>query len=1047
MVKTGDIYIQASNMYDFRLISTMGLTDEDIEYFRTLSGVEYAEGAESVDFIAALEGGNEQALAARSITGRLNKLSITAGRMPVSADECVVDALYYSPADIGKTLKVAPSNDQDTSEKFAYRKYTVVGLANSVAYLNRERGSTKLAGGTLYGFVYIPQDGFSMDYYTESYLTLKDKSYLFSGEYDSAVSASKQAVTGALEKRADIRYREIVGDANADVAEAEEKYNTSLAEYESQKADAEKKLADAKKQLNDALLQIEDNETKLAGSKRQVADAQSQYDSGLASYNQSLSQYETAKNDTLSQLNAAQNQVDTQRAALQNGMQQIESSGVLDQYNQLKNTVAALKTQIAATDPADPAYAVLTAQLATAQASLTQIEQSGVLQQYQSLQDSLAQLNAAQTELDAKKAAAGSQLANTEAQLAEAKDKLDSSLQQIESAKSQIAEGRDQLAEARAEYENGLRDYESQKSDAEVRLADGQKELDDARAKIDDAKADISEIKRPDCYTLDRTQNTGYACFKNDSSIVDGIAKIFPVFFFLVAALVCTTTMTRMVEEQRTQIGTLKALGYSNALIVWKYISYAGSAGVTGCILGFWGGSILFPWAIWKAYGMLYAFSPIKYVFDGGLAALSLGVALLCSAGATYAACRTELFQMPAELMRPKAPKAGKRVLLEKIPFLWKRISFLHKVSIRNILRYKKRLFMMVLGIGGCTALVLTGFGIRDSISNIANDQFRNIWKYDYAMSFTDPKTPEEISSFISDTSGILSKSVFICSESADVVLPGGTKPVNIIATGDSNITGLVDLHYNKEPVAYPGPGNVVINAKLAKLAGISPGGRITVRQEGAKDCTFTVSGIFDNYVYNYMYMTAQTYEAGFRKECLLKNALAKTGSSDVHGVSTQLANDYGAASVLVIEDTRDRVENMMKSLNSIVLLVISCAGALAFVVLFNLSNINITERTREIATIKVLGFYPSEVRAYVFRENIVLTAVGALAGLPLGIWLHRFVMSQIQIDFVNFQVNILPQSYILALILTFAFTIAVDLIMQRKLNKISMAESMKSVE
>lgn len=1047
MVNTGDVYIKAHDMFDFRVISTLGLTDEDVAYFSTLDGVEYAEGAESVDFIAFGQDGNEQALAAHSITDRLNTLSITAGRMPDAPDECVLDARYFSNADIGRTIKVAPSNDQDTFNKFAYKKYTIVGLADSVSYLNRERGSTKLPGGTIYGFVYIPKDGFSMDYYTEAYLTLKDKNYLFSSEYDSLISSVKPAITDALEKRADIRYRKIVDDANDEAAGAETEYNSSLADYQSQKADAEAKLSDAKKQLDDALSQIEDHEAELADSEKQLADAQARYENGLASYNQSKSQYESARSDTLSQLDAAQSQIDTQRASVQSGMQQIESSGVIDQYNQLTNTIAALDAQIAVTDPADPAYAVLTAQLAAAQASLSQIEQSGVLQQYQSLKDSLAQLDAAQNDLDSKESDANARFSDTEVQLWDAKVQLESSLQQIESAKNQIAAGRRQLRNARADYESGLSEYESEKADTEEKLSDGQKELDDAKSKIEVAKEDISDIEPADCYTLDRSMNTGYSCFKSDSSIVDGISKIFPVFFFLVAALVCTTTMTRMVEEHRTQIGTLKALGYGNGIIVWKYIWYAGSAAIIGCILGFLGGTILFPWAIWKAYGMLYGFAPIQYVFDVGLAALSLGVSLLCSAGATYVACRTELFQMPAELMRPKAPKAGKRILLEKITFLWKRISFLHKVSIRNILRYKRRLFMMILGIGGCTALVLTGFGLRDSISNIANDQFSNIWKYDYAISFSDARTQEDMNSFVSDTSGILSRCVFICSESADVICADGTaKSVNLIATDDNGITDLVDLHNGSGPVAYPTAGDVVINEKLAKLTGVSAGGKITVQLDD-KTSTFTVSGIFDNYVYNYMYMTVQTYTSAFGKTCEMKNALAKTDSSDIHGVSTQLINDYKAAGVSVIKDIRDRVDNMMKSLNYIVLLVISCAGALAFVVLFNLSNINITERMREIATIKVLGFYSSEVRAYVFRENIVLTAVGALLGIPLGIWLHRFVMSQIQIDMVSFQVNILPQSYVLALVLTFAFTFAVDLMMQSKLNKISMAESMKSVE
>lgn len=930
MIKTGDVYIADCRMFDYRLISTLGLTNEDVAYFSGLDGVAYAEGAVSIDFITTGEDKTEQALRAHSITENINTLSVTAGRMPSAANECVADALYYTQDDIGKTITVSQSNDKDTLDQFKYTEYTIVGLANSVCYLNLERGTTNLAGGSLSGFVYIPEDGFSFDCYTEAYVTLSSGGEIFSEEYEAAVSEMEQPITDALEERADIRYQGIIDDANEKVADAQAQYDTSLSDYEAQKTDVQAQLAESKETLGNS-------------------------EGALAAQEAQLSEQELSVTSVISQLEA----------------------GIADIDAKLSDPLYA------------PYYDALTAQKAA-----------------------------------------------LEAQLAQARAGLET-----------LNQSKIQLAQAKAKLEQGWTNYDAAKAEAEETLANAQDELAAAKEKIEDAKADILKIEPPACYTLDRTMNTGYACFENDSAVVDGIAKVFPIFFFLVAALVCTTTMTRMVEEQRTQIGTLKALGYSNAIIVWKYISYSGSAAVIGCIIGFMGGSKLFPWAIWQAYRLLYGFAKIEFVFDGTLAVLSLTVALLCSVGATYAACRTELYKMPAELMRPKAPKAGKRVLLERIPFIWKHVSFLHKVSIRNILRYKKRLIMMVLGISGCTALVLTGFGIRDSISNIAADQFDSILKYDYNVSFTRAKTAEEMDAFVSDTSGVLSQCVFVCNDTLEAVCEDGTKSVNIVATDDSGITDLVDLHYGEEGIAYPPFGNVVISEKLAKFAKVSVGDEITVKLNDTETGTFKVSGIFENYVHHYMYMTAQTYEAVLGKECVYKNALARTDFEDVHTVSAQLINDYGAASVSITSDIRARVENMMKSLNSIVILVIASAGALAFVVLFNLSNINITERVREIATIKVLGFYPSQVGAYVFRENIVLTAIGALVGLPLGVWLHRFVMSQIQIDMVNFKVEILPKSFLFALAITFAFTFSVDLLMRIKLEKINMAESLKSVE
>ena len=997
MVETGDAYIASHNMYDYQLVSTLGLVDDDVDYIRDLSGVRCAEGAYTVDFIARTDGGTESVIEAHSVTDGINLLSLTAGRMPEAADECVADARYYTAADLGTTIKVSPSNGEDTADKFAYSEYTIVGLANSVTYLNIERGTTKLAGGKVNAFVYIPKAGFSLDYYTEIYVSLDAGGAIFSDAYTTSVADMKQPLADALEKRAGIRYDDIVEKATEQITDAESEYNDSLASYNSRKADAEQQLDDAWAQLQDAKEQIESGESKLSSSARQISDAESQYSAGLASYNQAAEQYESSKIDTEAQLESAQQGLNAQRAGLGDALSQAEAAGDDSQV--------------------------------------------------QAIQAGLAQLDEAQAGLDRQKEAAQEQLGAAEAELTATKEKLDASAQQIGDAKSSLASGKNRLAAAKAEYEDNLQKYETSKTETEAALADGETQLQDAKEKIDGAKTDLGKIEKPDCYVLDRTENVGYECFDSDSSIVSGIAKVFPIFFFLVAALVCTTTMTRMVEEQRTQIGTFKALGYGDAAIVMKYIGYSASAAVAGCVIGFFGGIRLFPWVIWTAYGMLYGFAPIKYVMDWKLFSLSLAVSLLCSAGVTYAACRAELTLMPATLMRPKAMKAGKRIILERISFIWNRLSFLRKVSARNVFRYKKRLFMMVLGIGGCTALLLTGFGIRDSIGNIAEDQFANIMKYDFSISFGKAESGPDRNDFISDTSGLLSKCVFVCCDTAKVPTGRGTKTVNVIATDVDGITDMIDLHDNGNAVAYPPDGSVVISEKIARLAGVSAGDSITLKLGDSEECTLTVSGVFENYVYNYVLMTSKTYETVFGKECSYQDALAVSASEDIHSVSAQLMNSFGASAVSVTSDIRSRVANMMKSLDYVVLLVIASAAALAFVVLFNLSNINITERVREIATIKVLGFYFYEVRAYVFRENIVLTTIGALLGIPLGIWLHRFVMSCIDIDIVNFKVEIRPVSFLFALALTFAFTITVDVIMGRKLDKISMVESLKSVE
>ncbi|HWQ06506.1 MAG TPA: FtsX-like permease family protein [Feifaniaceae bacterium] len=997
MVDTGDEYLTQNAMYDERLLTSVGIAKDDPEAIAKLAGVKAAEGAQSVDFLALMDDGASPVLAAHSITESINLLSLTAGRMPQADNECVVDAREFTESDIGRVITVAPENDEDTIANFAYSAYTIVGLANSVDYLNMERGTTKLAGGKITGFVYIPLGGFDMDYYTELFVTLEQTAPIFTDAYEDAVDAMEQPLTDELETLANARYHTLVQDALDQISDAENEYNDGYAEYTEEKADAEQELDDAYQQLEDAQEQIRLGWGTIYENEASLASAKSSYEAGLSAYTQGLSDYESQKAASDEAFAAAQSEIDSQRAVL---------SG-------------ALQAAIDAGDAVQIAY-------------------------YQGL---LTTLEGSQSTLDTQKGIADAQFAIAKAQLDDTKTQLDAASQLISEGYAQLSAGKHQLNVAQEQLDEGLADYQDATTEADEKFADAEQELADGKAEIDDAKEELAELEAPECYVLDRSANIGYSCFENDSSVVDGIAKVFPVFFFLVAALVCMTTMARMVEEQRTQIGTLKALGYGNGAIAMKYISYSTAAATIGCVLGFFGGIKLFPWVIWQAYGMLYGFAPLLYVIDWNLFFISLAVSLICSAGVTAVTCRAEMTLMPAELMRPKAPKEGKRVFLERFPLIWNRLSFMKKVSFRNVFRYKQRLFMMVLGIGGCTALLLTGFGVRDSVSNIVTEQFDTIMKYDLGVAFDTPKSESERTQFALDTADVLDDCVFVCSDTLDVPSDEGSKAVNVIATGDLNITTLFDLHYEGESVPYPADGSVVISDKLARVTGVTVGDKITVRVDSTRSVELPVSGIFENYVYYYILMTPATYEATFETECAYKTALATSAGEDVHAAAADLINRYGASNVAVTEDIRDRVDNMMTSMNYIVLLVIVSAAALAMVVLFNLSNINITERIREIATIKVLGFYAPEVGAYVFRENLVLTMLGALAGIPLGIWLHRFVMGQLSFDMVTFKVMIAPLSFAAAIAITFSFTFLVDVLMRRKLGKIDMVESLKAIE
>lgn len=660
------------------------------------------------------------------------------------------------------------------------------------------------------------------------------------------------------------------------------------------------------------------------------------------------------------------------------------------------------------------------------------------LNEFESIKDTLPPEIVSETE---------KQLKSTEKMLAVQKSALDEGYKQLRDGKLKLEAGEAELSRKHSEYEDAKRQAPSAFNDAE-------KKLQNARMELDDAKSKLLEIEKPETFVLDRNTNIGYSCFESDSNIVDGIAKVFPIFFFLVAALVCMTTMTRMIDEQRTQIGVLKALGYSNGAIMGKYLFYSGSASLIGCIVGFLGGCYIFPRVIWAAYQIMYNFdSHLQYVLNWPLALISLGCSLLCSMGATILSCYNEFREVPAELIRPKAPKVGKRILLERITFIWKHIGFLYKVSFRNIFRYKKRFLMMVLGISGCTALLVTGFGLKDSIKNIVNYQYDDIQIYDYSVNFNNSMSLEMQTDFKTNTEDHIKEILFVHQSANDLLVEDKVKSINLIAVDEkskdfNHFINLEDTDHHK--ILYPKENEAVICQKLAEDYHLKKGDTITLRNKNMKKMSLKVTGICRNYVYNYIYVIPASCEEQWGETPEIKCAFVNTKSNEndeIYASSAKTLKQDNVVAASVNNDFRIRVNNMMRSLDYVIILVIVAAGALAFIVLYNLTNINITERIREIATIKVLGFYPNETSAYVFRENIFLTAISAVVGLFAGKWLHAFVMSQIKIDMIFFDAIVLPSSYLFSVLLTFAFAIVVNLVMYYKLEKINMTESLKSIE
>lgn len=1079
MVHTADNFYQRNQLYDYRLISTLGWEQEDVDALVQEEGVRAAEGANSLDVLFSDGEDGQLVLKTHSLTNSLNLTELREGRMPEKAGECLLDA-DMTGYEIGDTLTVAPENEEETLDSLTCREFEIVGKADSSLYLNHERGTTSLGNGSVAGFVYLLPEAYDLDYFAEIYVKMDNDDEILSQPYKDLITDGTDAWETITQAQADARYERLVEDAEEKIQEGKDELAEKRADGEQELADAEQELADGRKELDDAAQELADAETEITSGRKELDDAKAE----LAASAGQISSGEKELHDAKSQLDAAKKQLEDSLAQITEGEQQLA-----DGQAQLDAAVQEMETNEAALDAAD---AELTAQETAFAEQYAQAQAMWDLlpeEQKAQLTAAQEQLTAARTELNANRLMleeGKAQLAEQQAVLDQSKAELEAgraqyeqglaeyqsglqtyqaSLKKFQSGKAQYQSGLKQYQDGERSYQEGLQEYEDGKKEYEDGLAeyedglaeyeDGKKEFDekiaDAEQELADAEAELAEVEQPDVYVLDRNTNIGYSCFESDSQIVEQVARVFPVFFILVAALVCMTTMSRMVEEQRTQIGVLKALGYSEGQIMGKFLFYAGSASLIGCIIGFAVGCVLFPTVIWMSYQLMYVPLQLEYIFDWKLAMLSILASLLCSMGTTWMSCRIELAETAAGLMRPKAPKAGKRVALEYVPFIWNRLKFLYKVSIRNIFRYKGRFFMMIIGITGCTALLLTGFGLKDSVAGFAEVQYEEIQIMDAAAALkADLGTtlPKELTEKLDS----LTENYLPVYESAwDIVMDDGkVKSVNVLVPSDAQV--LQDYFRTRtehgEEIAFPGEGEIIVGTSVAERYGAELGSTITLRNEDMEEMHLKVTGIFENHVYNYAIISPETYTAQ-RSISPEWNTLYLNfpENADTYQIAADLAQDENITNIQIFRDMQDRLGKMMKSLDYIVLLVIVCAAGLAFIVLYNLTNINITERIREIATIKVLGFFRKETSAYVLRENIALTAMGVIAGLLLGILLHRFVMAQIVVDMVSFRIRILPMSFVYSILLTFFFNFIVNAVMGSKLDKINMAESLKSID
>ncbi len=1096
MLETADGYFREMGLYDFRLVSTLGFTAEDVEAFAGLEGVKTALGSVNADFLCAGSEG-DMVFRAHLLTEEMNRVDLVAGRLPRSGGECVLDAKYFGEESIGVVLTLSEENTEETFNTFAYDAFTVVGLVNAPYYANFERGTTALGRGSLAGFVCLPAEGFRTDYFTEIFLSLGDLGNSSSQEYEDAVREMEPSVSALLEERAALRYNALRDEALSKIEDAQRELDEGRETYFSLRADAKKELTDARQELDSARSGLDEGWQQLAEGRKtldaQKADAEKRFDDARRELDEGWAQLERARMELLSQRESLEQELTDAQAELEEASRQLtQGEEQLAQCRNLYQAGQALVLGLSGAGLIDPAVSpeeLVSALLSGGSPRLTAAadhalaeygmsskgfcdawilagEQLGMPLTEEAMAALTAELEVARTKYDdgtarleaersaaeAAMAEAEEQLEETEAQLSagekEYAESFEAAYAAIAEAEQELSDGELRLSEGEAEYADGLLEYENAAAEAEQKFAEAEAELAEGQQRVDEAREKLGDLEEPVTFVLDRSANIGCATLDNDMGIVRGVSRVFPLFFFLVAALVCVTTMTRMVDEQRTQNGVLKALGYGSGAIIGQYLFYAGSASALGCVTGFLLGSRFLPMALWQVYQIMYSVArPVAFVLDWGLFAACTALFLLCALGATWLVCRRDLRESAAELIRPKAPSAGKRILIERVKFLWKRVKFLHKVSIRNILRYKKRMVMMILGVGGCTALLLTGFGIRDSIQHIVDYQYDEIELYDCSVTFTKALSMTEQERFRSAHEEEISSVAFLHAGAMDLTEGGRTVSVNALVF-EEPLEGFFDLHRNGEPVPWPGFGETVINNRLAADCGLRTGDTITLRSPELREVTLTVSGIFDNYIYDYAFIRTDTLREQWGASPEIKTAyLNLAEGAEGHAVAASVMGDGNAAAVNVLNDMRQRVGSMLSSMNYIVLIVLVCAGALAFIVLYNLTNISINERKREIATLKVLGFYPKETAAYVFRENMVLTLISALAGLPMGYALLWYVMNQIKISSFYFGCRAAPFSYVVSVALTFVFAAIVAFLLYFKLDKIDMADSLKAIE
>lgn len=1021
---TADKYYDDYNLMDIRIVSTLGLTDDDLKAINKIENVKESLATYTLDALADY-GESEVVLRVHGFTSdnQINGAKLLEGRFPENPNECVIEGSDngFTNVSIGETIRLYSGRDEPLSDDLENTKFTVVGIVQTPYYLSFEKGNSNIGNGQVRNFIMIPEENFKQEVYTDIFLTVKDAKQLnsYKDEYFQLTDPVRDQLEIMAKDRQKLRYEEVISKANKELDKGKQEYNEEKQNAEEELAKALKEIEDGKEEisLNEKKLRREEinfNNTIIQG-KEAIVKAEAELKDGEESYNQGLAIFNEKNIVAQKEFSKAEEEIKKG----EEGIVELEK--------------ALLQMELALENPELPEE--------NREQIKSELENTKIMliSTTESVENGKIQLNKGKLEL-----------ANARLELNKSKEILDASKLKLEEEKINLQQGERRavakfkkahadIEKAKIDLANGEKEYLQEKERAE-------RELDKALLKIEEAERDINKIEKAKWYVLDRESHFSYRDYGGAADRIDALSTVFPLFFALVAALVCLTTMTRMVDEQRVNIGTLKALGYSNGVIGLKYILYALLATILGSVVGIAIGYTLFPTIIFNAYGIMYVLPPVNLIFNVpfavGISLVSIGLMTLT----TFIASSNELRENPSQLMRPRAPKMGKRILLERVPFIWERFSFSYKVTVRNIFRYKRRFFMTVIGIAGCTALMLTGFGIKDSIRTVVDRQFGVLYNYDMSIgmdstAFRYLEHHKDIDSF-----------ALILQESGSITFNGESKDLSIIVPKDiDNFNNFIILQDRKTGQSIPiDEEGLVITDQVSRSMGIKIGDSIKLKNNEGLESLVKVTGITENYTFNYVYLSPKYYEDIFDESIIYNQSLINLNNPSIEleeRLSKELMAHMGISSVNFNRDISDDFEDTIKSLDFVVILMIISAGTLAFVVLYNLTNVNISERIREIATIKVLGFYDNEVSAYVYRENTILTIIGTLTGLVMGIFLHRYIMTTVEMDSIMFGLTLNIKSYFIASLLTILFAVFVNLAMYYKLRNIEMVESLKSID